>query len=141
MKRSILLVALLCLSTIMSFGQAKTGPTDKQYILIFRFKANFLPPSQDSVQVNIRHWQEYMGDLGKSGRLVSGFRPSNEGETITGTARTLQKGAYIANNELVSSFIIIKAASLDEAGEIAGKCPIFAFDGSVEIRPLMNTAN
>ncbi len=138
MKRSIFLVAFICLCTQISFGQ---NTTDKQFLLIFRFKTNFAPPSQDAVKENIKHWQEYMGNLGKSGKLVSGYRPSNDGETITGTAKISQKGAYVANNELISSFIIIKAASMEEAGEIAKKCPIFEFDGSVEIRPVMNMAN
>jgi hypothetical protein len=141
MEKIVLLAAFICLGTGMSFGQANSSSTDKQFLLIFRFKSNFIPPSQDSVQANIRHWQEYMGQLGKTGKLVSGFRPSNEGETITGKAKTEKKGTYIANNELVSSFIIIKAVSMDEAGEIAKKCPIFDFDGSVEIRPLQNTVN
>lgn len=141
MKRNVFLVAFICLTTVVSFSQAVSKAASNQYLLIFRFKANFVPPSQDSVQANIRHWQEYMGDLGKNGQLVSGFRPSNEGETITGTSKTLQKGVYVANNELVSSFIIIKAASLDEAEDIAKKCPIFDFNGSVEIRPLMNIAH
>ncbi|RFM32417.1 YciI family protein [Chitinophaga silvisoli] len=141
MKRTYLLAALMCLGSLVSFGQSGNTSTDKQFLLIFRFKSNFTPPSQDSIQANIRHWQEYMGDLGKTGKPVSGFRPSNEGETISGTAKTVHKGVYVANNELVSSFIIIKAASMNEAGEIAKKCPIFDFDGSVEIRPLQNTAN
>jgi hypothetical protein len=141
MKKIVLLAAFICLGTLVSFGQAGNTATDKQFLLIFRFKSNFVPPSQDSVQANIRRWQEYMGELGKAGKLVSGFRPSNEGETISGIAKIEQKGVYVANNELVSSFIIIKAASMDEAGAIAKKCPIFDFDGSVEIRPLQNTAN
>ncbi|MBV8253400.1 MAG: hypothetical protein JO154_12400 [Chitinophaga sp.] len=141
MKRGIFLVAFICLCTLMSFGQTANSTTDKQYLLIFRFKSNFMPPSQEAVKNNIKSWQEYMGNLGKSGKLVSGFRPSNEGETISGTAKTSQKGPYVANNELISSFIIIKASSMEEAGEIAKKCPIFDFDGSVEVRPMMNMAN
>lgn len=141
MKKILVLATLLCIGAAVSFAQTSKVSDSKQFLLIFRFKANFVTPSQDSVQANIRHWQEYMGNLGQTGKLVSGFRPSHEGETISGTAKTMQKGVYIANNELVSSFIIIKADSMDEAGEIAKKCPIFEFDGSVEIRPLLNTAN
>ncbi len=135
---------LLCVLAILSFGavtaQANNTATKHQYLLIFRFKANFVPPSQSAVQDNIKKWQAYMGGLGQSGALVSGYRPTGDGKTISGTAKTVKDSLYVANNELVSSFIIIKATDMNEAGEIAAKCPIFEFDGSVEIRPLMETA-
>jgi hypothetical protein len=142
MKKFIVSSMLICLMAANSFSQTNNNATSKPaFLLIFRFKSNFVPSSQEAVQTNIKHWQEYMSNLGQSGKLVSGFRPSNQGKTITGTKKITQEGVYISNNELISSFIIINAASMDEAGEIARKCPIFEFDGSVEIRPLMEKAN
>ena len=141
MKKLLILAALTCLIVTTSFSQTSSNQSKHQYLLIFRFKSNFTPQSQDAVQDNIRHWQEYMGNLGKMGILASGFRPTNEGRTITGTNKKIKDGAYIVNNELISSFIIINAVSIEEASEIAKKCPIFEFDGSVEIRPIMQTAN
>jgi len=140
MKKLIFLSALVCSGVTILFAQSGNSPSKQQYLLIFRFKSNFTPASQEAVQANIKHWQEYMGNLGQSGKLVSGFRPTNEGKTITGTDKTIKEGAYIANNESISSFILIRADSMDEAGEIAKRCPIFEFDGSVEIRPVMQTA-
>lgn len=137
MKKLIVLSALICLIGTMSMSQTNNNSAKQQYLLIFRFKSNFVPPSQEAVQNNIKHWQEYMGNLAQTGKLVSGFRPSDQGKTITGTNKTIHDGVYVSNNELVSSFIVINAKSMDEAGEIAGKCPIFEFDGSVEIRPIM----
>jgi hypothetical protein len=69
--------------------------------------------------------------------LVTGYRPAGTGKTISGKEKVEKDSVYIANKELVSSLIIIKATSLEEAGVIAKKCPIYEFDGSVEIRPLM----
>ena len=132
---------LACFSSTTLPAQSKTNSSMQEYLLIFRFKSNFVPPSQDSLQANIRRWQDYMTNLAQSGKLVSGFRPSNEGKTISGSGKQTRDGVYIANNDLVSSVIIVKAASMDEACEIARKCPIFEFDGSIEIRPLMNTVN
>lgn len=34
--------------------------------------------------------------------------------------------------------MIVQAASLDEAAEIARGCPIFEYDGSVEVRPVID---
>ena len=141
MKKFILSFMFVSLVAANAFSQTNSNTSKTEYLLIFRFKSNFVPPSQDAVQANIKYWQEYMSNLGQSGKLVNGFRPTNQGRTITGTNKTMQEGVYIANNELISSFIIINAASMDEAGEIARKCPIFEFDGSVEIRPIMDKAN
>ncbi len=141
MKKIIFLTMLSCASLATLVAQTKNGSSKQQYLLIFRFKSNVVPSSQEAVQTNIKHWREYMGNLGQTGKLVAGFRPANEGKTITGSGKTIKEGAYIVNNESVSSFIIINAASMDEASEIASKCPIFEFDGSVEIRPVMQTAN
>ena len=136
MKKFILLATLACFGVVPLPAQPNSPSAKQQYLLVFRFKSNFVPPSQDVLQANIKHWQEYMGSLAKAGNLVNGFRPGNEAKTITGSGKTIKEGAYIANNELISSVIIINAASLDEATEIAGKCPIFEFDGNVEIRQL-----
>jgi hypothetical protein len=141
MKKSALLIIVVLAGFVTSFGQSSNNLSKQQYIIIFRFKSNFVARSQEEVQTNIKHWQEYMSNLGQSGKLVSGFRPTNEGRTISGTDKIVKQEAYIANNELISSFIIINALSMDEASEIAKKCPIFELNGSVEIRPLMQTAN
>lgn len=140
MKKMTLLAALAFISFATVTAQANSTAAKHQYLLIFRFKTNFVPSSPSAVQDNIKKWQQYMGSLGQSGVLVSGYRPTGDGKTISGAAKTVKDSVYVANGELVSSFIIIKAADMNEAGEIAAKCPIFEFDGSVEIRPLMETA-
>jgi hypothetical protein len=35
--------------------------------------------------------------------------------------------------------VIVEAASLDEAAELAKGCPILELDGSVEVRPVLDT--
>lgn len=93
------------------------------------------------IQANIRHWQEFMGDLGKNGKISGGYRPVTEGVTISGTAKIVKQKAYTANGEVISSFLIINAADFNEAKQIAAKCPVFELEGSVEIRPVQQTAN
>ncbi len=94
-------------------------------------------PSKEALAKNIKHWNEFMGGLVQNGQIVSGYKPSPEGKTITSNGT--KKGAYYSNNESISSFIIIKAASMEDAQTIAKKCPILEFDGSVEVRPLLMT--
>jgi hypothetical protein len=129
------LLALFLFAGATLFAQQKVK---SQFLLIVRFKADFKPSSDDAVKTNIQHWQEYMINLGKSGTLVAGYRPANEGLTVSGTEKSLKPTPYIADNELVSSVIVINATDMDAAKAIADKCPVFEFGGSVEVRAVTN---
>jgi hypothetical protein len=131
------LLAVLLLAGVTLFAQNKVK---SQYLLIIRFKTDFKPASDEAVKTNIKHWQDYMGNLVQSGSLVTGYRPTNEGLTISGTKKDLKPIPYIADGDLVSSVLIINAVDMDSAKAIADKCPVFEFGGSVEVRSVMNTA-
>lgn len=139
MKKIILLSAILFVCIASAFAQ-QPNKVKSQYLLIIRFKTNFKPSSDDAVKNNIKHWQDYMGNLVQSGSLVAGYRPAGEGLTLSGTAKTLNSTPYVANSELVSSVLIINAVDMDAAKTIADKCPVFEFGGSVEVRAVMNAA-
>jgi len=129
------LAAIFLFACTALFAQQKTK---SQFLLIVRFKADFKPASDEAVKVNIQHWQEYMINLGKSGALVAGYRPANDGLTISGTGKELKPTPYIADNELVSAIIVINAVDMDAAKAIADKCPVFEFGGSIEVRAVTN---
>jgi hypothetical protein len=126
----------ICLCSLSLFAQQKQN----QYILIIRSKAN-IKASQDKIKTNISHWMAYMGGLGKNGKIAGGYRLPTEGITLTGTDKKETATPYIANGEELSSFLIINAADLAEAKQIAAKCPVFELGGNVEIRAIQNTAN
>jgi hypothetical protein len=135
--RKLILLSILLFACCSLFAQQKVK---SQYLFIIRFKADFKPASDDAVKTNIKHWQEYMAGLAKSGSLVAGYRPANEGLTVSGTDKALKSEPYTANGELISSVMIISAVDMDTAKQIADKCPVFEFGGSIEVRPIMNTA-
>lgn len=59
---------------------------------------------------------------------------------ISGSAKVEKGGAY-GDKKVVSSIFVIKTGSMEQATEIAKKCPIYEIDGSVELRAIVNTAN
>jgi hypothetical protein len=136
-KKTILILLISMFSTAV-FAQQSAKPST-QYMLIVRFKSNFVPPSNEAIQSNIKKWQEYMGNLAQTGKIAGGYRPGNDGITISGTSKVEKKGAYVAENEMISSVIIIYAVDINEAKAIANKCPVFEFGGSIEVRPLTET--
>lgn len=139
MKKILLFIALTALAMPV-FSQQVTATGKSQFLFIIRFKADFKPSSDEAVKENIKKWQVYMGDLAKSGSLAGGYRPAGEGLTISGESRSLKSDPYISDDELVSSVLIINASDMNAAKELAEKCPVFEFGGSVEVRPIMNTA-
>lgn len=125
----------ICLFATALFAQ------QKQYILIIRSKTNAgTTTSAEAIKTNIEHWTTWMTDLGKNGKIAGGYRPANEGVTLAAD-KTTKSTAYTSNNEIVSSFLVINAADMDEAKQIAAKCPVFELQGNVEIRSLQNMAN
>ena len=137
MKRLSLFILLLIMTSFSLFAQQSATDSSKQFILIVRYNPKMPQPSKEVLAGNIKHWNEFMGGLAQNGQIVSGYRPSPDGKTVT--KNEIKDGAYYSDNETISSFIIIKAADMNAAESIAKKCPILEFDGSVEVRPLLMT--
>jgi len=135
MKKILFFLACLLICSAVKAQTAKS-----QYLLIVRFKTDFKPATDTTISVNIKHWQVYMGMLGQSGAIAGGYRPSGDGVTISGTQKMVTNMPYVANNDILSSVLIINADNMDAAKAIAVKCPALELGGSVEIRPMLNTA-
>lgn len=80
-------------------------------------------------------WQNWVEELRKKEIYNGGERLArNEATVIKGRAKLITDGPYIESKEAVGGYISIKADSLQQAIEIAKECPIFNFDGNVEVR-------
>ena len=58
------------------------------------------------------------------------------GKTVRGRDRVVTDGPYAEAKDLVSGTLVVEAASIEEAAELARGCPILELDGSVEVRPV-----
>ena len=141
--KKLLILLVVALTTATLSAHPLTGrPADSmhQYLLIVRYNINAPRLSDDAMKTNIQHWGAWVAQLAQTGKLVTAYRPGNGGQTISGTAKTAKAGPYTDDKAVVSSIFIIKAASPDDAGNIAKTCPIYETDGSIEIRPITDTA-
>ncbi len=111
----------------------------KDYMLLFRFKEEFddKNASPEEFQKEAMKWQKWMEKLLNEGRLTPGQRLTNAGKVINGTKKQVNDGPFAEGKEVVASFCVIKAASIDDAVEFASGCPILDRDGSVEVREVM----
>ena len=98
-------------------------------------------PSPTELQAHLAKWNAWTEGLHAAGKLVVGlplaYPPA--GKTLRGRDRVVTDGPYAESKDLVSGTLVVEAASLGEATELARDCPIFEFDGSVEVRPVLVT--
>jgi hypothetical protein len=92
--------------------------------------------SATALQDNLKLWGAWMGELAKQGHEPAGAAVQHDGRTIRGKTKVVTDGPYAELKDLVTGSLAIEAASLDVAAELALGCPIYLYDGSVEVRPV-----
>lgn len=89
----------------------------------------------EQTEAYIRKWGQYMGSLAQRGALEAGAPLSATGKTVTSTT--------VTNTDLakpdVYGFMVVNAASLDDAIAIAREAPHMALGGSTIVRPCVPT--
>ncbi|MDX2128882.1 MAG: YciI family protein [Chloroherpetonaceae bacterium] len=113
-----------------------------KYMLLFRdLKMNdeaFASLSPKDMQASLEEWGKWMGKLAAEGKLLGGEPLLPFGKVIRGTIKKITDGPFMESKEIVGGYLIINAASLEEATELAKDCPTLkSADGSVEIREIM----
>jgi hypothetical protein len=109
-----------------------------KFMYVFRggaFVNQGLSPAQ--LGAHLQKWTTWVGELAKSGVHEGGYAVQGAGKTIRGARQTVTDGPYAEAKDLVTGNLVIKAPSIEEATRIAAGCPIFEFDGSVEVRPIL----
>ena len=97
------------------------------------------PPPPAELGAHLAKWRQWVGELISSGKADPGPPPlESSGKTLRGSAKSLTDGPFAEAKDLVSGFLVVSADSLDGAVELARGCPIFEYDGSVEVRPFMS---
>ncbi len=115
-----------------------------KFMFVFRgggyAQRNQVSPTE--LQAHLGRWTSWVKELTAAGR-VAGSHPLAHpptGKTLRGRegAVTVTDGPYAESKDLVSGALVIEAASLDEAAQLARDCPIFEHEtGSVEVRPMI----
>lgn len=109
----------------------------KDFMLLFRqpnFDVSKFTPAE--FQALAKKWQDWAGGIAAQGRMSSnGMRLAMEGKVLK-PGGVVTDGPFVEIREILGSFIIIKADSLEEATTLAHGCPALDTNGSVEIRPI-----
>ena len=109
----------------------------KEFMLLFRQPSyDYREADPEKMKVLGKKWQDWAGGIAAQGKMVSnGNRLSMEGKVLK-AGGVITDGPFVETREILGSFIVVKADSLDEATTLAHGCPAIEEGGSVEIRPV-----
>jgi hypothetical protein len=93
----------------------------------------------EQMQAIMDEWTDYTADLVRRGVTEGGeaLEPTSTATTVrVRDGQTLTTdGPFAETNEVLGGYYVINCDNLDQAIEIAAKCP-GARDGSIELRPI-----
>lgn len=108
---------------------------------VYLFRNSFAGNSPAGMQQQMQKWVAWMQELGAKGHLKDPGQPLNRaGKVVRGSAKDVTDGPFAEAKDIVGGFMVIEARDIDHAAEIARGCPVFETGGSVEIRPVLQTA-
>jgi hypothetical protein len=92
--------------------------------------------SPQELQENMGKWRAWIGELSQKGQFKAGEPVADGGRIITGTKMAVTDGPFGETKDIVGGYLVVTASNLDSATELARGCPIFANNGTVEVREL-----
>jgi hypothetical protein len=110
----------------------------KEYLFLFRGgDGSTLQKNSEAWQAHMQKWMEWMRGLAEQNVLIGAQPLDTSGRQITGNKKIITDGPFMEGKEMVGGYLMCKAASYEDAVEIAKNCPILEFtDGIVEIRQI-----
>ena len=112
----------------------------KEFMLLFRQPSyDYSKASKEEMQAIGKKWHDWAGSIAAQGKLVSqGQRLALEGKVLK-AGGVVTDGPFVEIREMLGSFLVVKADSLEDATTLAHGCPAMDAGGSVEIRPVFGS--
>jgi hypothetical protein len=110
----------------------------KDYMFVFRGgNAPELTSSKELMQQSMMKWKAWIDEIAAKGKYVAGNPLLPNGKVIASKQKKITDGAYAEGKEIIGGYFLIKADDIEDALEISKGCPGFEYDGSVEVREIM----
>lgn len=112
-------------------------PPVSQFLLLLRQPNTGPGPTPEELQAIMARFGTWMAGLSAKGIVAgtNGLEPTGKILREPGGA-VVTDGPYAETKEIVGGYILINAASLDDAVEIAQGCPGLDYRLAVEVRPV-----
>lgn len=114
----------------------------KSFALLFRQPSyDYSDMSEEEYNTLTQKWHGWVRSITANDKLEpTGARLATDGKVLK-AGGVVTDGPFVELREILGSFIIVKAESLEEATTLAHGCPALDMGGSVEIRPLWGQGN
>ena len=107
-------------------------PTLSEYLLLIRNNAWYQDLNPGEIEEAMTRFTAWFEKLNREGRVKSSAPLAAAGKTIS--SHMVTDGPFAESKEAVAGFFVVRAASLDEAVEIAKGCPGVEYGQTVEVR-------
>ena len=109
----------------------------KEFLFLFRGgDAINSQQSPEAMQKHMQKWMAWMQELSQQGTFIGGQPLTTDGKVVTGSAKKVTDGPFVEGKEIVGGYLLIKANDYADAVNISKGCPIFEYDGIVEVREI-----
>ncbi|MBZ4187278.1 hypothetical protein [Niabella beijingensis] len=109
----------------------------KKFIALFREPDGRQEPHDEAaIKQHRQNWAAWMERW--SGQISGGSGLTLNGRILKDLETAPAADIYKNGTEIVGGFLLITAADLDAAADMMRSCPIFEFDGRIEIREYQN---
>jgi hypothetical protein len=109
----------------------------KEFMLILRGGIHPKDLTPEQIQAILAKFGEWMEEMQKRGQLRGAGRLEDDGRRLSRKqGKTVTDGPYVEAKEIIGGYFLVAAPNLDQALDIAKKCPILDNEGTVEVRPV-----
>jgi hypothetical protein len=118
----------------------KTSP----YLLIFRdvSQDTYKAMSAAQRQQLMQQWNEWYDGLAATGKVQHGHPLEPQGRVVSGPrGGRVVDGPFAEATEAIGGYFLLTVADLNEATEIAQRCPSLQYGMIVEVRPIADACH
>jgi hypothetical protein len=107
-----------------------------EFVYLYRGGRRAESPAEGEKQM--QRWVSWLQELTTKGHIKDRGQPLDpEGKVVRSRGNSVTDGPYPESKDIVGGYTLVEAKDLAQAAELAGGCPIFEYDGLVEVRPVM----
>lgn len=109
----------------------------KEFLFLFRGgNAATAISSPEGWQQHMQKWMDWMQKLAEAGKLIGGQPLTTDGRVVSAKGKKVTDGPFIEGKEMIGGYLLVKANDFNGAVELSTGCPIFQYDGVVEVREI-----
>lgn len=108
-----------------------------RFMLLLRQPQEGPHPTPKEMEQIMSRFTAWMRDLSASGQVVAANGLDDSGKVLRGPrGKTVSDGPYAEAKEIVGGYVLLAAADLDQAIELARGCPGLDYRMVVEVRAI-----